>query len=221
MAPSRNLSSFARQPCRWALVAALSTCACGGTEAMRLETRTSEPDAGPRRVPGVAVDPNAELPSAENEAEADGIVVLRQPTDPEAARRVVRRFFRALIDESEQQLNEVLREHAYILLGRRGRQRARSFWLNRFRRLDYDSVAGKLIYRQSDVEVYTADQLRALGRRGRFRLWPGNEGLLIRVPIAAPKHAGERLFGDEMLFVLQPSANGYVIAEIAEDFQLR
>jgi hypothetical protein len=46
------------------------------------------------------------------------------------------------------------------------------------------------------------------------------EEIAVRVAIRVSWAGRARLFGDELLFRLQPSGNHYAISEISEDFRL-
>lgn len=192
-----------------------------GAPALEFPTTTELPDE-PRRAPGVAVDPSAELPSARVQAPVEqGVVVLEAPADPLAAREVVREFFRAMIQEQAEALDPIVEDDAWVLIGSQGsRQRVLSFYKMRLGRLDYEDLAGRLLYRESEVETYEAADVARLGagRHPPLHVEPGS--VAVRVPIATPRAGRLRLFADEVWFLLRPSPNGWRVAQMVEDFQV-
>lgn len=225
MTRSPSLSSNARRPragrLAALLIAAAALSACGATRPIRFPTAGQLPDA-PRQAPGVAFDPAPTIPGAVSAGDpAQGLVVLRTPANPAAARDTVREFFQAVVDEAPDKLDELIDPSAYVETGSgQGRQRALSFWRQRLARLDYGALAGKLVYHPSEVETYRAVDVERLRSTRHFAVSVGDDDILIRVPIAVPRIGNTRLFGDEITFVLHPHAQGYTISEMVEDFQL-
>lgn len=203
------------------LIVGLSALGCARTTSPRFATAT-ELESGPRRAAGVAVDPATELPSPSTRADSEqGAAVLRAPPDPEAARDVVKSFFRAVTQGSSSELEPLLREEAWVQAGAMtGRQRALSFWQMRLSRLDYTSLAGSTIYRDSDLETYRVSDLPKLRPPRTLAISGSADDVIVRVPISSPRSGKTRLFGDEIVFVLRPDGNKYAIVEMAEDFSL-
>ena len=199
------------------LVACLG-CASGGGVG---QTASSLPDE-PRKAPGVAVDPAPELPPAAGAADTeDGVVVLKAPADPEAAREVVRSFFRAVSHGSYSEFEDVVPDEAWLSAGPMvGRQKARQYWQMRFSRLDYQSLAGSSIYREGELETYRAADMQRLRPARPLAVVAQGEDVVVRVPITTPRSGKTRLFGDEILFVLRPQGAKYSIVEMSEDFAL-
>jgi hypothetical protein len=212
-----------RRAARAALcIALLVTAGCASrTRAMEIDTVDELPD-DPRHAPGVAVDPAPELPAPLGSAYSEnGIVVLRAPLPTDAAREVVREFFRAAVDEAPERLDQLVLEQAWIQTGAQAsRQPARSFWRVRLTRLDYRSLAGQLLYRESEVETYRADDIARLSATRALPVTVGSEDVLVRVPLTGGRSGRIKLFAEEVLFVLRPQADGFKIAEIFEEFQL-
>jgi hypothetical protein len=95
---------------------------------------------------------------------------------------------------------------------------ALSSWRRRFDRLDYLPLATEVVYRAADTKVYTAGDASAQGGPRNLPIAPKGEEILVRVfPVG---QAANKLLGSEMDFVLRPSAEGYKIAEMIEDFRL-
>lgn len=215
MTPPSNRSDL---PCVL-LGVLLSACAARGPRS--LETVTAFGDE-PRRAPGVAVDPAPELPAPEPAAHPEqGVVVLRTPQDPEAAREVVRAFFRAVAQGSYSEVEPFLADEAWLSAGTMsGRQRARQYWQTRLSRLDYGSLAGSSIFRETELETYRVRDLANLRPPRTLGVVAQPDDVIIRVPISIPKTGKTRLFGDEIVFVLRPKGNGYTIVDMAEDFNI-
>jgi hypothetical protein len=189
--------------------------------ALRFAT-SNEPDGGPRRPPAVAVDPSFQLPPPTGQASVEtGILVLQAPANIQAARGKVREFFQAVVAEDTELLDELLDEQAWVQDNTSGaRQRARAFWRARLSRLEYEALAGQLIYRESEVETYLAEDALRLAELRRLKMAPEDDDVVLRVAIATPRIGSARLFGDEVVFLMRPSQKGYTIAEILEDFRL-
>jgi hypothetical protein len=151
----------------------------------------------------------------------DEVAVLQTPTDTALGLEIVRRFFRAVVEESPGDLDSVLADDARASLNGNDLLPASSSWRARLARLDYQSLDNHVIYRPSEIETYrqvgAAPPLRHAGPLPRTIT--GNQ-LLLRVPIVAPRSGPTRLFGDEMWFLLKPGPNGYRIAELIENFNL-
>jgi hypothetical protein len=197
-------------------------CGCAGSaRPLRIETAGELPDE-PRRAPGVAVDPAPELPAAAWSASAEqGLVVLKAPVPTDAAREVVREFFRAAVDESPERIEQLIADPAFVQSGAQAsRQSLRTFWRARLVRLDYGSLAGQLVYRENDLEIYRAEDAARLSGVRALPFNVSGEDVLVRVPVILPKVGRTKLFGDEILFLLRPQADSYKIKEVVEDFQL-
>ncbi|MBK7586572.1 MAG: hypothetical protein IPI67_41090 [Myxococcales bacterium] len=194
-------------------------CASAGHGA--LDT-TAQLDSAPRRAPGVAVDPASELPAPASTAHSEqGVVVLKTPADPAAARELVRSFFRAVSHASLPELEPLLSDDAWLSAGpMTGRQKARQYWQLRLSRLDYGSLAAGSVYRDSEIETYRAVDLGSLRPPRALGVVAQPDDVVVRVPIANPRGGKTRLFGDEIVFVLRPAGGNYRIVDMAEDFSL-
>jgi hypothetical protein len=207
----------------WIAYAALvGCCAVGCTRRPPLVFETAqELDAGAAHAPGVAVDPPTELPlPAPSASSSQGLTVLSAPSDIAAARAVVRSFFDAVVSESVDRIDALVDDAAWIVTGSSGRQKARAFWRARLSALYYRALGGQVVYRESDLETYEADEVAELTGKRSLGLTPHGDDVLVRVAIVTPTAGPTRFFADEMLIVLSPRGSGFVIAEIAEDFRL-
>jgi len=173
-----------------------------------------------RRAPGVT-QPRAEVlpdPARSGDAQEE-LLLLRAPAAPELARQVVRSFLRAAINEAPDRMELLLAPQAFIDSSG-GRQPARSFWRTRLAQLDYTELKGQLLFRESDLETFSAEDLARLPAGRRIPLELGEDEVAVRVPIRVSWAGRTRLFGDELVFRLQPAGARFEIAEISEDFRL-
>ena len=215
--PSRSERFFAL------LAGLLLACACGaGSRAPDFASSSTLPEDEPRRPAGVAVDPAPELPKPAPVASAEsGLVVLETPLDTQAARQVVKDFFRAAIAQDADRLEELLDAQSYVQAGASmGRQQAQPFWRLRLSRLDYGALGGQIVFRDAELELYRSQDLARLRPARTLALSVQGNDVLVRVPIATPRLGRTRLFGDEITFLLRPSGGSFKIVEMAEDFQL-
>lgn len=175
----------------------------------------------PPHAPGVAVDPTPALPAATaTDSSEHALVVLQAPADTSAARATVRSFFRAVVEEQPAKLDALFSRDAWMQTGGQSdRQHALTYWHARLAKLDYSVLRGRLVYRESDMETYRPKDLARLRAVRHLSLSISDDQVLIRVPIATPRVGNKRLFADEMLFVLSPKANAYVIDGVDENFQ--
>jgi hypothetical protein len=210
--------------------------ACAGAAVARVPTP---------RPPGIAVDPVLELPQATANAEpVAGMAVLMEPIDPEPARRVVRAFFDAVVEESVQELGRALDPGALTRANVKTRaEPALSWWRHRFDKLDYTALGAEVFYRRSEMETHTARDTGTLAASRPLPKEPRGDEVVVRVPIIG--ETADKLFGRELVFLLKKSTRrladdpsgaetppappepvsrgsfaGYKIAELFEDFRL-
>jgi hypothetical protein len=86
--------------------------------------------------------------------------------------------------------------------------------------LDYTELKGQLLFRDGDLETFRAEDLARLPAGRRIPLELGDDDVAVRVPIRVSWAGRTRLFGDELVFRLEPTGARFEIAEIAEDFRL-
>lgn len=199
------------------LCAVLLSCAARTPQFVTSAGGSDEPK---RRPPGVAPPraPASPEPARSGNAQ-DELVLLRAPAAPELARQVVRSFLRAVVNETPERLEPLLAPQAFIDSSG-GRQPARSFWRTRLSQLDYTELKGQLLFRDTDLETFRAEDLARLPAGRRIPLELGADEVAVRVPIRVSWAGRTRLFGDELVFRLQPSGSRFEIAEISEDFRL-
>jgi len=83
-------------------------------------------------------------------------------------------------------------------------------WRARLRRGQYRKLASEIVYQDPDVETYRYDELSVAGTERPARpAAMDRTDLLLRVPILTTRVGSDRLFGDEMRFVLRPTAAFY------------
>lgn len=198
------------------------TIGCGAgpgfATAGSLETARRRPD-------GVAVDPTGEPPRAREHAEAsERLVTLRTPLGAERAVDTVSELFRKIVIEDSDGLEALFTREATAGNGNGGSSNtplAVLWWQQRFRRLDYTRLAGELIFREAEVEIYRAeDEVEALPHTAIRLEALGETDVVIRLPILTSHAGADRLFGDEMIFWLRREGDRYKIYRVLEDFQL-
>lgn len=177
-------------------------------------------DANERRAPGVAETHALALPEPVLRGDSgDQLLLLRAPPGTERARGTVRDFLRAAVNESPERLEALLSKQAYVTTGN-GRQPARAFWQLRFAQLDYTELKGQLLFRDGDLQTYRVEDIARLPPARRPPLELSRDEIAVRVPIHVSWNGRTRLFGDELLFRLQPARGSFEITEISEDFRL-
>jgi hypothetical protein len=149
----------------------------------------------------------------------DQWLALRAPAGSGLARDAVRDFLRATVNEALERMEPLLAPQAFVETGS-GRQPARAFWQSRFTVLDYTELRGQLLFRDADLQTFRADDLARLPATRKLAIELGADEIAVKVPIRVSWAGRPRLFGDELLFRLQPAGAGYEIAEITEDFRL-
>lgn len=181
-----------------------------------------------RRPDGVAVDPSSSPPKAIDVGNTtDGLVTLRAPVGIEQALSTVRQFFHAIVEEDREALSAVLTRDALNTNpsmggGPAGSPSASLFWAHRFQRLDYTKLAGEVVYRENELDVYRAEDETMTSPHPAVRLDALMAGdVVIRVPIATPRVGTDRLMGDEILIWLRRTGREYKIFRLLEEFQVQ
>jgi hypothetical protein len=154
------------------------------------------------------------------------VVTLRTPLGLSPAIDTVADFFRRVVAEDSDGLGELFtRDALAIQTGMSGQAQSPSavlWWEQRFRRLDYGKLAGEPIYRESELEIYRAEDVLDAPRHPPIQADTlGDDDVVIRVPIMTPRIATDRLFGDELVVWLRRDGAGFRIYRILEDFQLQ
>ncbi len=195
---------------------------CGAHPSYATFATLAELPRAARRPDGVVVEPVTELPAPEETASATAPVVsLRPPLPDRAALRVVAAFFRAALTENLDALGDLVTTDAAVPNKSSGTQPLVDFWRARMRQLHYQSLAGELLYQESDVEFYRYDDLdEPLPGRPARPAGMAPADVLLRVPLRVTQSATERLFGGDLTFVLRSSRGRLRIRQVIEDFQL-
>jgi hypothetical protein len=220
----------------------VSGCATARQVPESVERPLPTTPSAPARPPGIAIDPVLELPRPAASAEpVSGLAVLLEPVDPEPARRVVRAFFEAVVEESMVDLERLVERGAHTRPNIKTRaEPALPWWQRRFERLDYTALGAEVFYRRADMEARTARD----GGPPRRPLPANPRGDEVVVRVVVSGQAADKLFGSELVFLLKktkapdphfdsparPGASpddpgratvaGYKIAELFEDFRL-
>ena len=190
------------------------SCRAGAPEPAlgRAEQRSARP-------PGVAEVVAVALPVAGRSGNSrDQLLLLRAPAAADAARRTVRDFMRAVVEEAPERFALLLTSQAYVNTPA-GRQPALSFWQTRIAQFDYGALKGQLLFRDAELQTLRAQDLTRLAPNRRLPLELGEDEIAMRVPIRISWSGRTRLFGDELIFRLQPVGARFEIAEISEDFR--
>lgn len=185
------------------------------------------PDVTRRSPDGVAIDPISAPPAARDQAQvADGLVTLRTPLGIDRALVMVQELFRAVVVEDGDAVKQLLDKDARAITGASGggsgqTHKVEDFWQNRFRKLDYTKLAGDLIYRDTELTIYRAEDALDTPPHPAIHLdaLRGND-VIIRVPILTTRIGADRLFGDEIVLWLRRDGDHYRIYRMLEDFQL-
>ena len=187
---------------------------------MHFET-SREPSEQPRRPDGVAVDLEGSLPVARTSGSThDGLIALQEPVDASLAMQSVRTFFRAIGSEDLEGMKTVLSNDAQLLpIGTGNGMPVERHWDRRFRKLDYTSLGGEPMYRESMIEVYRYEDLeQAMAGRPLRPAAMMQEDVLIRVPVTRTRVGIDRVFGEEIRFLLRRQDRRFEIQTVYEDF---
>ncbi len=95
------------------------------------------------------------------------------------------------------------------------------FWEQRFRKFDYGKLAGEVVYREAELEIYRADDVLEAPPHRAIRTESLNDNdVVIRAPVVTARSGQERLFGEEVVFWLRRDGERYKIFRLLEDFQI-
>ena len=205
------------------LVSWLVGCASGvGVFAPRFETARDLP-GGSRQPDGVAIDRDTAVSSARLVGSTtDGLVALEEPLDFSEAMQIIRVFFRAVGAEDMEMMSTVLADEAeQVDTDGSSRIRMVLHWTRRFERFDYRGFAVELPYRESMVETYGYEDLaQQLPKRPSRPADMDPDGLLIRVPMMRTSVGYDRVFGEEILFVVRSNQRRIRIHAAYEGFRI-
>jgi hypothetical protein len=195
--------------------------ACAASRPAVFPTRTADVGAE-RRAPGIVIDPPTHTPPPQSSAStSQALIVLQPPLDADQAVRVVRRFFEAVTQEQLDVLRDLFDPSGRLWAGRQMRPLSlEAAWARRIDQLDYTALASSTLYREADLEVYRGSEARGLAEARDLPRLPQQSEVLVRVTLAVTSAGTDRLFGDQVVFLLRPSEGGYKISEIREDFRL-
>jgi hypothetical protein len=206
----------------WPVAILAAACSSSAPRGPSFATLTELPQE-PRRPDGVVVDPSPELPVAAEAADrGNGIVALKPPLPDRAARAMVAAFMRSIVQENVEALTELSAIDATVAArGRTGAPSLVDHWRARMRHFRYRTLAGEVLYRDADIELYRYEDLET-PLPGRPLRPPEmvRTDVLLRVPILVVRAGSERVFGDDILFHLRRDKGRYVIRQLVEDFQL-
>jgi hypothetical protein len=207
----------------WAGTFAAAAVACQIERPASFATASALP-SGPRKPDGVAVDLQGAIPPAAARAETRaGLVALREPIDMSGAMQPVRQFFEAVAREDPAGIRAVLTFDAQAFMpsgpGSSG-MRVEDSWDRRFQKFDYKATGPEPVYRETSIETYRFKDLdEAEGDRPLRPPVMDQQDVLIRVPVEIRRVGVDRVFGDEILFVVRRVEGSFRIRALIEDFQ--
>jgi len=198
------------------LILVVLLAGCGGAPVTAVTSGDAPPE--PRRPDGVVLDPPPAIPLATDRAGARGVVALREPLGDEALFDVVRTFVSAFQHEDIDGLVQLLTFDAVSLdaKGSKSRSVIVEGWRARFRNLDYAKLVGTEVVDLDAIERYASQT--AASANVPYRPTEMHEGdVLLRIPVAAARVAGERYFGDVIVMLLRREGERYRIAALGEE----
>lgn len=208
-------------------LATLAGASCSGGGPLNLKTSSEIDDDLPRKPDGVAIDPaSATMGPADRAGSEEGVVTLRSPLGVDLATAMITEFFSRVVAEDDDALAELFtRDAIAVTAGPSGGMGqtpgALLWWEQRFRRLDYGKMAGEVLFRESELEVYRSeDVLDATPHRAIRTEALNDNDVIIRAPVVTPRSGQSRLFGDEIVFWLRRDGDRFKIFRILEDFQV-
>lgn len=205
------------------LAAAVTGCGAAGPSMFP----TGEDGPRLRRPDGVVIDPESAPPAPRDRASVeDGMLTLRAPLGPEVAIATVRELFRRVVARSTESLSELFTQNAQPLSGVPGGygvpDRAWDWWVQRSRRLDYTKLAGEVLFREGDIEIFRASDALDTPPHPAIRTDALDDSdVILRVTMLAGTSGTDRYFGDSIVFWLRRDGDTYKIYRQLEDFQLQ
>lgn len=207
------------------LVFSLAAAGCGAASPSVFPTGEDGPRL--RRPDGVVIDPESAPPEPRDHASTDdGMLTLRAPLGPEVAVETVRELFRRVVAHSVDDLSELFTQGAQPISGAQGGygipDRAWDWWLQRSKRLDYTKLAGEVLFRESDIEIFRASDALDTPPHPAIRTDALDDtDVILRVTMLAGTSGTDRYFGDTIVFWLRRDGDTYKIYRQLEDFQLQ
>jgi len=171
----------------------------------------------PRHPDGVVLEPAPALPDASDQANPRGVVALREPLGDDAAKKVVHAYFKAFVKEDRAGIEKLVTDDVVELgtQGRNGKDALEGAWKARTSSLEYGKLEGSTVEDLDSIERYGYEDLGGAGRDPRPPEM-GPSDLLVRVRVLEARFAGERYFGDSVVFLLRRDGADYKISGIEE-----
>lgn len=198
------------------LIGAFALAAVVACGAESLPTTTELPET-PRHPDGVVLEPPPAIPDASDRAAATGVVALREPLGAVAVKSAVDGYFQAFIREDRAAMERLVTDDVVELgsQGKNGKDALGAEWKARTNALDYHKLEGTTVEDLDSIETFGYDDLGGPGREPRpAEMEPGD--VLVRVTVLEARVAGERFFGDTVVFLLRRDGAKYRIAGIEE-----
>lgn len=183
--------------------------------------------SGARRPDGVAVDLQSAAPVASTSGKtSSGWMALAEPADSSGALAAVRTFFEAVAREDSATMRRALSQDAQWFMpsanpsGTAGGTPVEQAWERRFSKFDYRATGPEPVYRETEIEVYSFRDLDEVeGERPSRPAMMNAQDILVRVPIEIKRVGQERVFADEILFLVRRGSDGFKVRAVIEDFQ--
>ena len=178
------------------------------------------PEGSTRHPDAVVIDAISALPDPSTHAEARGVVALRPALEPDAVAALVERWLAAWEHESIDGLAALLTDDAQPLDGTgHGRAGLLEAFHQRFQAHDYTQLAGQPVMRSERIARWDYDELDAgealaMTSAAVSAAHPGET--VVRVPMDLTHEAGDKLFGDALLFVLRREGGKLAVAAYGE-----
>jgi hypothetical protein len=203
-------------------LAAAVVAGCAASPPPRVEAPQADTGAPgpPRRPDAVLLEPPPARPPAVAHAEARGVVALRAPIGSDAVTAVVRAWIDAWQRESLDALADLLSADAAAIDARgHGRAALIDAFRQRLQAHEYARLAGLEVVRTDRIERADYEDFDASGTSGGRPRPPEmrRDDLYVRVPLEATHVAGERLFGDVLVFLLRREDGRLRVVAYAEE----
>jgi hypothetical protein len=180
-------------------------------------TITEMPDAS-RRPDGILLETPPAIPSANDRAEARGVVALREPLGVDAVRDVVMALVRAFVREDIGALDALLADGAVPLegAGRGSRATLIERWRQRMQQVEYSRLGGVEVVRPEKIQHFEYDEMGGADEPARPPEMKRGD-VFARVPLEVSRIGPDKFFGDTWLLILRRSdATHYKVAAFGE-----
>lgn len=210
-----------------ACAASLALIACGhaspptSAAAPPTAPRASHTNAQetPRSPEGVVLEVAAPMPAAAASSSARGIVVLAEPIPDEAIRETIFSYFDALRRRDMDAMRQLFASSAVRMDATRGHQGDReailSLVASLMRQRDYAKISPAEIVVPEQIERYSLAELAATNQTKPEDMGPLD--VFVRVAMPPPRGNAEKIFEDNVVFVLRAEGGKVHILTMNEE----